>query len=222
MENAEGCGIIFNSLLQEINLPVMAFNCLKAAMSVGFVYMVNTVTTMPAVLLSIYAGTIGTLGSLGAGALSGLTALTTSVGTFGAGVATKVITPMMTFIASFIGTVARDEAYKAYDQTKTNKTVTDNAQTVDVEVEKAKKSMFRQFANFCEEKCPGSGEFVFLVLCTIPSAIFKKLFNMCCNSEKNKKEAPTKIDPPAPVKKEGDLTPVKRTRARNKSPGRKP
>ena len=32
---AERCGILFNSLLQEINLPVMAFNCLKAAVSVG-------------------------------------------------------------------------------------------------------------------------------------------------------------------------------------------
>jgi hypothetical protein len=44
--------------------------------------------------------------------------------------------------------------------------------------------------------------------------IFKKLFNMCCNSEKGKKEAPTKIDPPADVA----VTPIKRNRARGKSP----
>lgn len=202
---AERFGIVFNSLLQDINLPVMAFNCLKAAMSVGFVCIAKTVSAMPAVhtvLVSIYAGTIGTLGSLGAGTLSGLTALTTSAGTFGAFLTTNVVTPMMPFIMPFIGTVARDEAFKAF---KPANNTTDN--TFDVETEKAKREVNKQISNLVEEKVPGTGNWMQVFLknfsireiwnCIRDFLIFiTTVCGMCCNICKFKKHKVLTIPPP--------------------------
>jgi hypothetical protein len=185
--------------------PALANAAFRVAMA-GIGYAVTTVAGKVVTMLTGSLSSVtGTLGSVAAGALSGLSGLVTAVGT-------NVVTPIFSLIKPFIGKVVIDEAFKAH--TKTNKTVTENVPTVDAEVEKAKKSTFRKFANFCEEICPGSGDFVFLVLYSIPGAIFTKLFNMCCNCEKGKKEARTKIDPPA----EAAVTPTKRTRARNKSP----
>jgi len=187
-------------------LANVAFQVAVAGIGSAFTYVAGTYGGVVTMFTGSLSSVTGTLGSVAAGALSGLSGLVTAVGT-------NVVTPLLG-INPFLGKVVIDEAYKAYDHTKTNKTVTENVPTVDAEVEKAKKSTFRKFANFCEEICPGSGDFVFFVLCSIPSVIFKKLFNMCCNSEKGKKEARTKIDPPAEVA----VTPTKRTRARGKSP----
>lgn len=157
----------------------------------------------------------GVFGPLATGAVSGLSGLVAGT----AGVLTKVGTQIMTHISPFLGTVARDEAYKAYNQTK-NITV-DHANTVDVEAEKAKKRMFMQIANFCDYYVPGSYDFVFFILMSIPGVIFKTLWNKCCNSEQNKDEAPTEVNPPAAVEENVAVTPTKRTRARSKSPARK-
>jgi hypothetical protein len=155
----------------------------------------------------------GVFGPLATGAVSGLSGLVAGT----AGVLTKVGTQIMTNISPFLGTVARDEAFKAYNQTK-NITV-DHANTADVETEKAKKRMFMQIANFCDYYVPGCYDFVFFILMSIPGVIFKTLWNKCCNSEQNKDEAPTEVKPPAAVEENVAVTPTKRTRARNKSPG---
>jgi hypothetical protein len=155
----------------------------------------------------------GAIGSLATGALSGLSGLFTATG----GVLTKVGTPIMTSIASYLGPMARDEAYKSYHQTK-NKTTTDNTHTVDVEAEKAKREMYRQIANWSEEKFPGSGNWIYWILSSIPA--IANLCTMCCKSFKTKKEVLTEINPPAPA--EVAVTPTKRARARNKSPAPTP
>jgi hypothetical protein len=191
--------------------PALANAAFRVAMA-GIGYAFTTVAGKYGGVVTMLTGSLssvtGTLGSVAAGALSGLSGLVTAVGT-------NVVTPIFGLIKPFLGKVVIDEAYKAYDHTKTNKTVTENVLIVDAEVEKAKKSTFRKFANFCEEIFPGSGDPIFVLLCSIPTVIFKKLFDMCCNSEKGKKEARTKIDPPAKVA----VTPTKRTRAaRGKSP----
>ena len=157
----------------------------------------------------------GVFGPLATGALSNLSGLVAGT----AGVLTQVGTQIMTHISPFLGTVARDEAYKAYNQTKN--IPVDHANTVDVETEKAKKRMFMQIANFCDHYVPGSYDFVFFILMSIPGVIFKTLWNKCCNCEQNKDEAPNKVNPPAADEENVAVTPTKRTRARNKSPARK-
>jgi hypothetical protein len=163
-------------------------------------------------IVTMFTGSLssvtGTLGSVAAGALSGLSGLVTAAGT-------SVVTPLLGFIKPFLGKVVIDEAYKAYDHTKTNKTVTENVTTVDVEAEKAKREVIMQVAKFCEGKIPGSYNFVYCFLTLFSSAIVTNVCNMCCYSRKNKKEA--KIDPPAEVA----VTPTKRNRNRNKSPAPK-
>jgi len=157
-------------------------------------------------------GALSSVATTATGAISGLSGLFTAAW----GAAKNVGTPNMTSVMSFFGPMARDEAFKAYNQTK-NVTV-DHANTVDVETEKAKKRMFMQIANFCDYYVPGSYDFVFFILMSIPGVIFKTLWNKCCNSEQNKDEAPTKVNPAAPVEENVAVTPTKRTRARNKSP----
>jgi hypothetical protein len=149
------------------------------------------------------------------GATSGLYGLVTDAW----GAAKNVGTPIMTYITPFLGTVARDEAFKAYNQTK-NITV-DHANTVDVEAEKAKKELIRQIAEFSESKIPGTYYFVYWFLSFFPTAILTKICNMCLNSCNNKGESRTKVNPPAAVEENVAVTPTKRTRARSKSPARK-
>jgi hypothetical protein len=154
----------------------------------------------------------GVFGPLATGAVSGLSGLVAGT----AGVLTKVGTQIMTHFSPFLGTVARDEAFKAYNQTK-NITV-DHANTVDVEAEKAKKELIRQIAEFSESKIPGTYYFVYCFLSFFSTAILTKICNMCLNSCNNKGEAPTEVKPPAAVEENVAVTPTKRTRARNKSP----
>jgi len=158
-------------------------------------------------VVTMFTGSLSsvTLGSVAAGALSGLSRLVTAA-------RTSVVTPILSLINPFLGKVVINEAYKAYDDTKTNKTVTENVPTVDVEAEKAKREVIMQVAKFCEEKIPGSYNFVYCFLTLFSSAIVTNMCNMCCYFRKNKKEA--KIDPPADVA----VTPTKRTRTRGKSP----
>ena len=149
------------------------------------------------------------------GTTSGLYELVTTAW----GAVKDVGTPIMTHIAPFLGTVARDEAFKAYNQTK-NITV-DHANTVDVEAEKAKKELIRQIAEFSESKIPGTYYFVYWFLSFFSTSILTKICNMCLNSCNNKGESRTKVNTPAAVEENVAVTPTKRTRARSKSPARK-
>lgn len=190
--------------------PAVANVAFRVAVA-GIGYAFTTVAGTYGGVVTMFTGSLssvtGTLGSVAAGALSGLSRLVTAAGT-------SVVTPILGFIKPFLGKVVIDEAYKAYDDTKTNKTVTENVPTVDVEAEKAKREVIMQVAKFCEEQIPGSYNFVYCFLILFSSPIFTNMCNMCCYFRKNKKEA--KIEPPAEVA----VTPTKRTRARGKSPAR--
>jgi hypothetical protein len=166
-------------------------------------------------IVSWLTGALSSVATTATGALSGLSGLVAGT----TGVLTKAGTQIMTYISPFLGTVARDEAYKAYNQTK-NITV-DHANTVDVEAEKAKKELIRQIAEFSESKIPGTYYFVYWFLSFFPTAILTKICNMCLNSCNNKGESRTKVNPPAAVEENVAVTPTKRTRARSKSPARK-
>lgn len=233
MAAAQRFDVVLDEFIQDLNIPVMAFNCLKTAVSVGLLYMTNTVSAMPAVytvLVSIYTGTMGTLWSLGAGSLSGLTWLSTSAGTFGTGVVTNIVTPLVGFIKPYVAKVVIDEASKAFKPVN----ATEFKHTTDAETEKAQREVNKQIANLAEEKVPGTGNYMQLFLknfsireiwncirdflfCIIPF-LCKML---CCNICKFKKQKA--IIPPKEkgndninviaVKKEGV------NRVRNKSPG---
>jgi hypothetical protein len=158
-------------------------------------------------------GALSSVATTATGAISGLSGLFTAAW----GAAKNVGTPNMTSVMSFFGPMARDEAFKAYNQTK-NITV-DHANTVDVEAEKAKKELIRQIAEFSEAKIPGTYYFVYWFLSFFSTAIVTKICNMCLNSSNNKDESRNKVNPPAAVEENVAVTPTKRTRARNKSPG---
>ena len=164
-------------------------------------------------IVSCITGTSWWVATTATGAFSRLPGLVAGT----AGVLTKVGTQIMTHFSPFLGTVAYNEANKAYNQTK-NITV-DHANTVDVEAEKAKKELIRQIAEFSESKIPGTYYLVYWFLSLFSTVIVKKICNMCLNSSNNKDEAPTEVKPPAAVEQNVAATPTKRTRARNKSPG---
>jgi hypothetical protein len=184
-------------------LPNVAFHVAKTCIGSAVMYFAGKYGGV----VTMFTGSLSsvTLGSVAAGALSGLSRLVTAA-------RTSVVTPILDLIKPFLGKVVIDEAYKAYDHTKVNKTVTENVPTVDVEAEKAKREVIMQVAKFCEGKIPGSYNFVYCFLTLFSSAIVTNMCNMCCYFRKNKKEA--KIDPPADVA----VTPTKRTRTRGKSP----
>ncbi len=178
-------------------LANVAFHVAKACIGSAVMYLAGKYGDV----VTMFTGSLSsvTLGSIAAGALSGLSRLVTAA-------RTSVVTPILDLIKPFLRNVVIDEAYKAYDHT--NKTVTENVPTVDVEAEKAKREVIMQVAKFCEGKFPGSYNFVYCFLTLFSSAIVTNMCNMCCYFRKNKKEA--KIDPPATM----------RTRARGKSPAR--
>jgi hypothetical protein len=186
-------------------LANVAFKVAVAGIGSAFTYVAGTYGGVVTMFTASLSSVTGALGCVAAGALSGLSGLVTAAGT-------SVVTPLLGLIKPFLGKVVIDEAYKAYD--KTNKTVTENVPTVDVEAEKAKREVIMQVAKFCEEKIPGSYNFVYCFLILLSSPIFTNMCNMCSYFRKNKKEA--KIEPPA----EGAVTPTMRTRARGKSPAR--
>jgi len=158
--------------------------------------------------LSSVAGVFGPLATGAVSSLSGLVAGT-------AGVLTKVGTQIMTNISPFLGTVARDEAYKAYNQTK-NITNNDNTHTVDVEYEKVQRELIKQIANEAEKKYAGSGDWIYFILSSIPGAF--KIYKFFTTK---KKQDQTNTPQTAPVDENVAVTPTKRTRARSKSPARK-
>jgi hypothetical protein len=153
----------------------------------------------------------GVFGPLATGAVSGLSGLVAGT----AGVLTKVGTQIMTHISPFLGTVARDEAYKAYNQTK-NITNNDNTHTVDVEYEKVQRELIKQIANEAEKKYAGSGNWVYWILTSIPGVY--KVYEFFTTK---KNQTQTNTPQTAPVNKEVAVTPTKRIRARSKSPARK-
>jgi len=149
------------------------------------------------------------------------------------GAAKNVGTPNMTTIMQIFGQMARDEANKAYHQTK-NTTTTN---TVDVEYEKAENEVIKEIANNVEENVEGSGKWMQVFLKIFKDKI-KEIFTYlwscisslivgvvsfcanifcCCNMRKTDKQ---KVLPPKEDTKRA-VTPTKRTRARSKSPARK-
>jgi hypothetical protein len=161
-------------------------------------------------IVSSIAGALGCIYAKVEGATSGLYGLVTAAW----GAAKNVGTPIMTTIMQIFGPMARDEAFKAYNQTK-NITV-DNTHTDDVEYEKVQRELIKQIANEAEKKYTGSGDWVYWILSSIPGAY--KVYKFFTTK---KKQTQTNTPQTAPVNKEVAVTPTKRTRARNKSPARK-
>ena len=234
MAAAQRFDVVLDEFIQDLNIPVMAFNCLKTAV---MVFLANTVSAMPAVytvLVSFYTGIMGTLWSVGAGSFSDLTWLSTSAGTFVTGVVTNIVTPLVGFIKPYVAKVVIDEASKAFKPVN----ATEFKHTTDAETEKAQREVNKQIANLAEEKVPGTGNYMQLFLKNFSIREIWEYFwkfiicigafckMLCCNICKFKKQKVLTIIPPKEkgndninviaVKKEGV------NRARNKSPRRKP